>query len=212
MTITRLLLLVPLCAALALSGCRTRGSTQQQQVLNGENQSEISRLNGELERLQRENDQLKQQAQSAQQNEASVSGQLSDILEGGQIAGAYATGRGSIGLDEDVLFAKGSSELNEAGQSAIKQLADRLNKGEFASARVIVEGHTDDTPVTRPANKEKYVDNWGLSAARAATVVRTLEKAGIDAKRLHGAFRGEHDPSPKAADKSRNRRVELYVK
>jgi len=43
-------------------------------------------------------------------------------------------------------------------------------------------------------------------------VVRALEKAGISPDRLHGAFRGEHDPLSGAKDKAANRRVELYVK
>ena len=148
----------------------------------------------------------------AKLNEASVGSQLGDILKGGEIAGVYGTDRGSIALGEDFAFAKGSAELNADGQKSISQLVDRLGKSEYANARIIVEGHTDDTPVVRPANKEKYVDNWGLSAARAATVVRALEKAGIAAGRLHGAFRGEHDPSSKGSDKAANRRVELYVK
>ena len=58
--------------------------------------------------------------------------------------------------------------------------------------------------------KDKYGDNWGLSAARAATVVRALEKSGVTADRLHGAFRGEH--APRGSDKAANRRVERYVK
>lgn len=209
---SRLLLLIPLIAVIALSGCRTRTAGAQQNVLNDEQRAENARLTAALEELQRENESLKTQRDAAKQNEASVGGQLSDILNGGQIAGVYKTESGSIALGEDFAFAKGSAELNDDGQKSVGQIAERLIKGEHANALIIVEGHTDDSPVVRPANKEKYVDNWGLSAARAATVVRALEKAGVPASRLHGAFRGEHAPRAKSGDKAANRRVELFLK
>lgn len=209
---SRLLLLVPLIAVVALAGCRTRAAGAQQNVLTEEQRAENARLTAAMEELQRENEALKSQRDAAQQGAASVGGQLSDILKGGEIAGVYGTERGSIALGEDFAFAKGSAELNADGQKSVGQLAERLNKTEYANARIIVEGHTDDSPVVRPANKEKYVDNWGLSAARAATVVRALEKAGVPATRLHGAFRGEHAPSAKGGDKAANRRVELFLK
>ena len=117
---------------------------------------------------------------------------------------------GGVALGDDFLFAKGSADLGDEGRKTIQMLADRLNKGEFAGSRVVVEGHTDDTPVQKRSNVEKFVDNWGLSAARAATVVRELQKAGVTPERLRGAFRGEF--APRGADKTRNRRVELYVR
>ena len=209
---SRLLLLVPLIAVVALSGCRTRVAGAQQTVLTDEQRAENARLNAEIERLNAENLALQSQRDAAQADKASVGSQLGDILKGGEIAGVYQTTRGGIAIGEDFAFAKGSADLNDDGKKSLEQLAQRLSTGEHASALIIVEGHTDDSPVVRPNNKEKYVDNWGLSAARAATVVRALEKAGIAASRLHGAFRGEHDPSAKGGDKAANRRVELYVK
>lgn len=206
----RILLVLPLVAAMALSGCRTRVGAQQE-VLTGEQSSEIARMNSELERLQKENIDLKRQRDAlAGGGTATNGGTLDEILKQGEIAGMTGTGRGSIALDDDFAFAKGSADLNDAGKKALGQLASKLNTGDFANAQIIVEGHTDDTPVARASNKDKYGDNWGLSAARAATVVRALEKSGITADRLHGAFRGEH--APRGSDKAANRRVELYVK
>jgi chemotaxis protein MotB len=211
MSVARLALLLPLVGVIAFSGCRTRGDQQQSQVLQDEQRSEMGRLTAELERLSEENDALRRQRDDAIADKSSVGQQLSGILQGGEIAGVYTTETGSIALDEDFFFAKGSADLNDSAKSSISQIAERLGKGEYASSRIIVEGHTDDTPVSRASTKEKYTDNWGLSAARAATVVRVLQGAGVDAKRLHGAFRGEHAPRPGATDKAKNRRVELYV-
>lgn len=212
MSVARLAILVPLVAVIALSGCRTRAQQKQGDVLSGEQRSEIGRLTTELERLSAENDELRRQRDEAMADSNSVGQQLSGILKGGEIAGVYQTETGSIALDEDFFFAKGSADLNESAQKSISEIASRLGKGEYASSRIIVEGHTDDTPVKRSATVEKYTDNWGLSAARAATVVRALQKSGVEATRLHGAFRGEYAPRPGAKDKAANRRVELYVK
>jgi chemotaxis protein MotB len=207
----RILLVLPLAAAMALSGCRTRVGAQQE-VLTSEQSSELARINSENERLQKENLELQRQRDAlAGGTAANTNGAtLGDILKQGEIEGMSGTGRGGIALDDDFAFAKGSADLNDAGKKSLGQLASKLNGGDYATAQITVEGHTDDTPVSRASNKEKYGDNWGLSAARAATVVRALEKAGIAADRLHGAFRGEH--SPRGSDKAANRRVELYVK
>lgn len=211
MSHARILMILPLAAALTLVGCRTRIG-EQQDVLTGEQRSELSRMNAEMEALNRENQELKRQLDATRAGDNTTGSTLDRILNGDdQIAGIYSTARGGVAIGEDFAFAKGSADLNDAGTKSLGQLAAKLTTGEFANARIIVEGHTDDTPVARAANKEKYGDNWGLSAARAATVVRALEKAGVSAGRLHGAFRGEHDGLA-GKDKAANRRVELYVK
>ncbi|MBA3685715.1 MAG: OmpA family protein [Planctomycetes bacterium] len=215
MNATRVLLLLPLCAAILLTGCRTRGQGLQ----NTENESEKARLTRAVDELGAENDKLRKERDEArseliklQEQGNSVGGQLQDLLNGGNIGGVTATENGSLALSEDYSFAKGSAELNDDGKKSVAQLAERLNKGEYASKMIIVEGHTDDTPVSRHSTVEKYGDNWGLSAARAATVLRSLEKSGVSAARLRGSFRGEHQPRSGGKDKSANRRVELYVR
>jgi chemotaxis protein MotB len=137
---------------------------------------------------------------------------LGSTIEGGPVEGFEQTASGGVALPEDFAFAKGSAELNSEGQKAVGRLATRLNEGNNASKHVMVKGYTDDSPVARAATKEKYVDNWGLSAARAAAVVRALEKAGVSAERLTGAFRGQLDPRAEGkADQAKNRRVEIYL-
>jgi flagellar motor protein MotB len=210
MSVARLALLVTLIGVVALSGCRTRSNYRQDDVVRDEQRAELARLSTELDRLSSEYDALRRQRDEALADRQSVGAQLSGILRGGEIEGIYQTDTGSIALDEDFFFAKGSADLNESARKSLGQLASRLTAGDYANARIIVEGHTDDTPVSRAATKEKYGDNWGLSAARSATVVRELQKSGVAATRLHGAFRGEH--APRGSDKAKNRRVELYIK
>ncbi len=216
MNATRVLVLLPLCAALMLAGCRTRNG---QGLQNQENESEKGRLTQAVNELTAENDKLRQERDLArseliklQEQGQSVGGQLDALLKGGDIPGVSATEGGGLALSEDYSFAKGSAELNDDGHKSVAQLAERLNKGDFSSKLVIVEGHTDDTPVSRSSTKDKFGDNWGLSAARAATVIRALEKSGVSATRLRGSFRGEHQPRANGKDKAANRRVELYVR
>lgn len=215
MNVTRAVLLIPLAAMLVTTGCRTRdGKHAGSEDLRAENDrltSELASLSAENETLKQQRDAARDEAKTLREQSGSVEGQLKDLLSSGDIAGVYRTEGGGLGLDEDFAFAKGSAELNEDGKKTIATLAQRLSSSEYANSKIVVEGHTDDTPVSRAKTKELYVDNWGLSAARAAEVVRALQSAGVDAHRLHGAFRGEIAPRSQT-DKSANRRVELYIK
>ncbi len=210
MNVTRCALLIPLIALVALSGCRTRGDTSG--AVSDELRAENQRLVGEKNLLKADNDSLRAQLQSARDNKdkgTTVGQQLTHILNPDGIDGVTATAKGGLALNDDFAFAKGSDELSPEGKSSLEKLAARLNSGEYAGSRVIVEGHTDDTPVARASTKEKFHDNWGLSGARAASVIRALQAASVSAKRIQGQFRGEF--SPRGGDKAANRRVEIYL-
>jgi flagellar motor protein MotB len=213
MNVARTALLLPLLAVIALSGCRTRVGANG--LENDELRADNARLVGEIDRLTREKSSLSAQLQSARDELAkkgsapTVGTQFKKMLDGEEIPGTTRTASGGLALAEDFAFAKGSDQLNNEGMGAISKIAARLNSGEYASSRVIVEGHTDDTPVARASTKEKFHDNWGLSGARAAAVVRALQTAGVQATRIQGQFRGEH--APRGGDKALNRRVEIYL-
>ncbi len=192
--------LFALVAAMALvtTGCETRSAKSRA----GDDRAgaEISRLQDENAKLALENQGLKAQLEDRS------GGTIGDGWVGELPAGMERTAEGGVALSDDFAFAKGSVELNAAGKKSIGDVADQLKSH---SGTIIVEGHTDDTPVTRALNKERYVDNWGMSAARAAAVVRALVEAGVPAEKVKGAFRGEH--SPRGSDKAKNRRVEIFL-
>ena len=83
--------------------------------------------------------------------------------------GAEALEQQAGALGEDFAFEKGSATLNKEGKKSIEKLALKLNDGDHANQMVVVEGHTDDAPVSRPQTVDKFTDNWGLSAARSAS-------------------------------------------
>ncbi|MFQ5513171.1 MAG: OmpA family protein [Myxococcota bacterium] len=112
-----------------------------------------------------------------------------------------------ISLAATQFFPTGTSELSDAARETIHTLARLIDD---LPNYIRVEGHTDDRPVSSAA----VPSNWHLSAYRAVTVVRELEKAGIPSYRLSAA--GFADQRPLLSNRTpegraRNRRVDLVI-
>jgi flagellar motor protein MotB len=211
MNLVRCAMLVPLLATFALTGCHTRGDNKsvEQEELGAENQrlvAEVASLQGQRDslaaRLKNAEDQLDKKRATP-----TIGDEFSHLADGPDIEGTSRTDRGGLALNEDFAFAKGSIELSAEGKKTLEKIAARLNGAH--AGMVIVEGHTDKSPVARASTKEKYIDNWGLSGARAAAVIRALQAAGVDPKRIKGQFRGEFQP--RGTDEAANRRVEIFI-
>ena len=88
----------------------------------------------------------------------------------------------------------------------IKQFQEGGYKWEF---EIRIEGHTDSTGLS---SKNKYNNNWELSAARAQAVMRILQEfSKLDEKIFAVAGFGEFQPTASndtAANRALNRRVE----
>ena len=119
-------------------------------------------------------------------------------------------GKVYVSMDDKLLFASGSWNLNEQGLNAIKNLAQVLENETDIS--VLIEGHTDNVPY-RGSGQIK--DNWDLSVMRATSVVKALLGNGdIDPKRLSASGRSEYLPldennTPEA--RAKNRRTEIIL-
>lgn len=215
MSLVRTLAILPLAAAVVMTaaGCKPRG--QKASVADQERDAQSSRASSSL---QAENDELRAQLAQAREelekNQGGSVGESAANLGVTDIEGITTIGGGRIALGEDFAFEKGSATLNKDGKKAIEKLALKLNDGDSAGHLIVVEGHTDDAPVSRPRTVELYTDNWGLSAARAASVVRALQAAGVKPERLRGSFRGQYAPAVtggKKDDRGANRRVEIFL-
>ena len=118
-------------------------------------------------------------------------------------------GKVYISLEEQLLFASGSTVVDKKGEEALKQLAKVLEKNQ--DINVMIEGHTDNVPISGGAIK----DNWDLSVMRATAIVRILkDNSKMDPKRLIAAGRGEFlpiDAANTAEAKKKNRRTEIIL-
>jgi chemotaxis protein MotB len=119
-------------------------------------------------------------------------------------------GKVYVSMDDKLLFASGSWDINERGLNAIKQLSQVLeNETEIS---VLIEGHTDNVPY-RGSGQIK--DNWDLSVMRATAVVKALLQNGdINPTRLSASGRSEYLPldennTPEA--RAKNRRTEIIL-
>jgi len=114
-----------------------------------------------------------------------------------------------VALSGDVFFAKGDVSLNAESLSKLEQVADLLRG---VSQEIVVEGHTDTTPVER---SDRYASNLMLSAARAVSVAEALEMLGVPKERLSAAGYGDSRPlktNDTPEGRAYNRRVDILIK
>ena len=115
----------------------------------------------------------------------------------------------------EVLFPKGSADLNDAGKVEMLKLADALRQLEREIPTDIawvlrVDGHTDIDPIQSP----EFKSNWELSSARAINVVKFLVAQGVAPRHLVAAGFGEFQPLVEGDSedaKSEKRRIELKL-
>jgi chemotaxis protein MotB len=74
----------------------------------------------------------------------------------------------------------GEAELLPAGKEIIIRFVNALSNLENQDFKIDVEGHTDSAPI----QTLRFRDNWELSSARAAGVVKFFLKEGIPAQKL----------------------------
>ncbi len=114
----------------------------------------------------------------------------------------------SLVVRDDLLFSAGRDTLKPEAVSVLKEIGESIKdyKGE-----VLVEGHTDDLPVSTG----RFSSNWELSTARAVTIARYfVEEAEVNPEILSAV--GYGDSKPKVSNDSpenrrKNRRVEIIL-
>ena len=137
-------------------------------------------------------------------DEALVDFELNDInvkVRNGQVY---------VSLSDKLLFGSGSVEVNALGKDALTKLAKVLSSQDDFD--VIVEGHTDNVPISKFS---KYMnDNWDLSVSRATSIVRALIKNGVAPEIIHASGRGQYSPvvnNDSKQSRQGNRRIEVIL-
>lgn len=110
-----------------------------------------------------------------------------------------------ITLKDNFLYTPGSAKMSRDASEIVAQIGYILKRIPYR--QIIIEGHTDSDPL----NKESpYLDNLGLSSARATNVSRVMIKAGLDPSLISAMGYGEFRPvvpNDTPEHKAKNRRV-----
>jgi chemotaxis protein MotB len=117
-------------------------------------------------------------------------------------------------LDTDILFDSGEAELKPGAGELLDELVRVLKSPAAGDLKLMVAGHTDNQMIVGREAREKYPDNFHLSAARALAVADRMKRAGLPERRLGVAGFGPYQPiasNATAQDRQKNRRVEIFV-
>lgn len=101
--------------------------------------------------------------------------------------------------------------LNNTVAEGWSQIAAEIIAQTRDTTREYIRMHTDNVPLSGG----QFMDNWGLAAGRASSVVRELAASGlIDESRLTALSKGESDPvadNATAEGRELNRRIEIEI-
>ena len=113
---------------------------------------------------------------------------------------------------DNIFFDSGSAEIKKESLEILKTVAEVLNREEFSTRHIKVEGHTDSDQIVKVS---KFPTNWELSSARATNVLRYLVETGnIEGNRISSSgysyYRGVA-PNDTPENKAKNRRVDIVI-
>ncbi len=113
-----------------------------------------------------------------------------------------------IALAASTFFPEGSAKLKASALATLDKIAEILKS---TNKRIIIEGHTDDTPI----GGTLFPSNWELAAGRAGSVIRYFSKVHqMDPKRFVALSYGDQKPivpNDTEEHKSQNRRIEIFI-
>jgi len=156
-------------------------------------------------------DQAEAERQAKLEREQAAIKRLQTAVDEGKLAGkatiAVTDKTVKIALNPETFFSIGSAKLNPGTLSVLESLSGLI---EAFPNDIIIDGHTDPTPVRGGA----YRSNWELSIARAVGVVNFFTASGIDPRQLIAAGYGEFHPAypnDTETNRARNRRIEITL-
>lgn len=172
---------------------------------------EQAKLRAQNEALESQRSQLLSASKQSQAQYDALVADLNQEVQKGQLQVRRYKDMLTVDVAEQLFFDSGRAALKDSGKEVLKKVADAMKSYEDKAIRVV--GHTDNVPITKGLQKV-FPSNWELSAARATTVVRFLQDAGIAPERLLATGRAEYAPvapndSPEGRQK--NRRIEITL-
>lgn len=135
---------------------------------------------------------------------------IREQIEAGDLEAGVSSQSVKYILSNKLLFQPDGVELSAEGEALLTKLAVVLLKESYPNIHVL--GHTDDRPLK---SSSRFADNWELSSARAAAVVRFFQKSlGIAPERMTAVGCGQFMPvadNDTDEGRSRNRRIEIIL-
>ena len=119
-------------------------------------------------------------------------------------------------LNSSALYPPGSSQILHNRKPMLNRIAKQLFELRGTRHRVIVEGHTDDTPI----NTLRFPSNWELSTNRATEIVRYFISRGVPARSFKAAGYAhvkpkvpnrQRDGTPIPSNRAVNRRIVIRI-
>jgi|SRR5690554_1875420 len=168
-------------------------------------------LNAKEDELQDREEKLRSLKQMIAQKDSAMQALRNSVsrallgFEGKGITVEKRNGRVYVSMEAQLLFATGSTEIDQRGKQAVIDLARAIQGND--DLHIMVEGHTD----TDEFNRTTYPrNNWDLSVLRATSVIKLMtENSEIDPDLLTAAGRSQYHPV--STDKSKNRRIEVVL-
>src|SRR5258706_1402559 len=112
---------------------------------------------------------------------------------------------------QDVFFQSGSADLSPRLKEILSKIAPSMRTLAKENHEIIVEGHTDDIPISNP----HFPSNWELSTARATSVVQYMIRSLQFPPTIMGAIGyGQFHPivtNDSDEHRSMNRRVVFFI-
>jgi len=218
-----------IAAALIASGCVSTGEFEKAQADKAELEQQTrelqsqrraleeqktalerqqGNLRAELEALARQKAQLETSNQQTKSQYDGLVRNLTEEAKKGQLQVRQFKDMLTVEVAEQLFFDSGRATLKEQGKVVLSKVGEALKGYEDKVIRVV--GHTDNVPISTA----QFPSNWELSAARATTVVRFLQSAGVAPERLTASGRGEYSPvasNDDAEGRRKNRRIEITL-
>ncbi|QLG89766.1 flagellar motor protein MotD [Chitinibacter bivalviorum] len=132
---------------------------------------------------------------------------LGTLIDQGKVKVTQSKRGIAVEISDSILFDTGRADLQPDSANALLAIAERVKD---ADNLIQIEGHTDNQPIRAGL----FPSNWELSAARAASVVRLFQSAGVAPQRMVAIGYAEFRPvesNDTLESRARNRRVTLNI-
>lgn len=149
-----------------------------------------------------------------------VADRVKKALESEHLGNSYVVRESQNGIEISflgtVFFDSGSVNIKNEGMTILGKMLPVILQ-ESKEYNILIEGHTDDVPVTPNAT---FRNNWELSSLRACRVLAFFEASGFKKEKLTAVGFADNIPelpnrnpdgSPNVENQSKNRRVVIKI-